>query len=237
MFHFFFFKLTSNFGLFLGKLNANKGCQGTSPTWLNDVVWFLMWEDNRGTFSLEEALLWIMDSYFDQKRRFKVKNVIKWWICFLQTCSFSLQDIHCWTGVVWITCGLLWCFYELFGLSFWRHPFTAEDPWWASDAMLNFSKSVLMKRQTHLHREWPEGEYTFSVFRIIHVIFHLSTKKWNKLPKNSLKALAVYSTSLTQPSYFTIIKILGLDTVLFPYHDKRTAIGAITIIKLLFYGI
>ncbi len=22
--------------------------------------------------------------------------------------------------------GLLWCFYQLFGLSFWRHPFTAE---------------------------------------------------------------------------------------------------------------
>ncbi len=25
-------------------------------------------------------------------------------------------------------CGLLWCFYQLFGLSFWRHPFTAVDP-------------------------------------------------------------------------------------------------------------
>ncbi len=33
-----------------------------------------------------------------------------------------------WTGVVWITSGLLWCFYQLIGLSFWRHPFTAEDP-------------------------------------------------------------------------------------------------------------
>ncbi len=31
-------------------------------------------------------------------------------------------------GVVWITCGLLWCFYQLFELPFWRHPFTAEDP-------------------------------------------------------------------------------------------------------------
>ncbi len=30
--------------------------------------------------------------------------------------------------MVWITCGLLCCFYHLFGLSFWRHPFTAEDP-------------------------------------------------------------------------------------------------------------
>ncbi len=46
----------------------------------------------------------------------------------------SSQDINWWTGVMWITCGSLWCFYQLFGLSFWRHPFTAEDPlvskWW-----------------------------------------------------------------------------------------------------------
>ncbi len=41
---------------------------------------------------------------------------------------FTSQDINCQTGVLWITCGLLWCFYQLFGLSFWRHPFTAEDP-------------------------------------------------------------------------------------------------------------
>ncbi len=42
------------------------------------------------------------------------------------------------------SCGLLWCFYQLFELSFWRHPFTAEDP------LVSFSKSVLMKKQTHL---------------------------------------------------------------------------------------
>ncbi len=29
---------------------------------------------------------------------------------------------------MWITCGLLWCFYQLFWLWFWWHPFTAEDP-------------------------------------------------------------------------------------------------------------
>ncbi len=28
----------------------------------------------------------------------------------------------------WITCRLLWCAFQLFGLSFWRHPFTVEDP-------------------------------------------------------------------------------------------------------------
>ncbi len=34
------------------------------------------------------------------------------------------QDINWWTGVV----GLWWCFYQLFRVSFWRHPFTAEHP-------------------------------------------------------------------------------------------------------------
>ncbi len=32
------------------------------------------------------------------------------------------------TGVVWVICGLFRCFYQLFELSFWRHPFNAEDP-------------------------------------------------------------------------------------------------------------
>ncbi len=33
-----------------------------------------------------------------------------------------------WTEAMVVDCGLLWtCFYQLFGLSFWRHPFTAED--------------------------------------------------------------------------------------------------------------
>ncbi len=41
-------------------------------------------------------------------------------LCFLQTRSFSLQDVNWWTGAVWIIDG----FYQLFGLSFWRHPFT-----------------------------------------------------------------------------------------------------------------
>ncbi len=40
--------------------------------------------------------------------------------------SYNHTDINWWTGVVLITSGLLWCFYQLFGLSFWWHP--AEDP-------------------------------------------------------------------------------------------------------------
>ncbi len=50
------------------------------------------------------------------------------------------QDIKWWTGV---TCILLWCFNQLFELSFWRHSFISEDP--------NLLKSVPVKKQTHLH--------------------------------------------------------------------------------------
>ncbi len=32
------------------------------------------------------------------------------------TDHFASQDVNCWTGVVWIACGLLWCLYQLFEL-------------------------------------------------------------------------------------------------------------------------
>ncbi len=58
---------------------------------------------------------------------------------------FTSQDINWWTGDGWITCGLLWCFCQLFQLSFWRHPFTADDPlvskWCNADFLQNSSTS------------------------------------------------------------------------------------------------
>ncbi len=70
----------------------------------------------------------------------------------------SSLDVNWWTGVVWITCGLLWCFYQLFGLSFWRHPFTAEHPL-LRDWCRHISPN-LMKKQTHPNLGRPEGEHT-----------------------------------------------------------------------------
>ncbi len=46
---------------------------------------------------------------------------------FFTNWKFVSQEVNWWTGVVWIICGLR-CFYQLFGLSFWRHPFTKEHP-------------------------------------------------------------------------------------------------------------
>ncbi len=77
---------------------------------------------------------------------------------------FASQDIIWWTGVLWITCALLWCFYQLFGLSFWRHPFTAEDPflskwcsatflqiWWGNKLIYIFDGLRVSKLSANFH--------------------------------------------------------------------------------------
>ncbi len=51
---------------------------------------------------------------------------------------------------------------------------------WVSDGMLYFSKSVLMKKQTHLHLEWPEGEDIFSKFLGWTISFILLLIKWER---------------------------------------------------------
>ncbi len=55
-------------------------------------------------------------------------------------------------------CGLVWCFYQLL---FWTLILMAPIHFRGSLIMIHFSKSVLMKKQTHLHLWWPEGEYFF----------------------------------------------------------------------------
>ncbi len=88
---------------------------------------------------------------------------------------FTSQDINWWTGVLWITCGLLWCFYQLFGLLFWRHPFTAEDPlvskwcnatflqtWWRNKLIYILDCLRLSKYSANLHFG---GNYFFIMWR------------------------------------------------------------------------
>ncbi len=66
-------------------------------------------------------------THFVEKQWFK-QNSLTMDLFLSNTQLFTSQDVNLCTGAVWITCGLLWCFYQLFGISFWRHPFTAEDP-------------------------------------------------------------------------------------------------------------
>ncbi len=83
---------------------------------------------------------------------------IKWWICFLQAHSFSLH-------INWFIDGLellLWCYCDGFISCLDSHSDGTHSlqrvHWWSSDVMLNFSKSVPMKKQTHLYLVWPEDE-------------------------------------------------------------------------------
>ncbi len=102
-----------------------------------DLCIFHSWF-RRDNFKTGEILWLIMDLYFAGS--FKLQNLRLMMDLFITNMHFfASQDICWWTGVVWITCGLLWCFYQLFGLSFWRHPFTAEDPLvskWRNDKFL-----------------------------------------------------------------------------------------------------
>ncbi len=59
---------------------------------------------------------------------------IHWWYLWIIVMFLSVvltliltAPIHC-RGSIGGICGLLWCFYQWFGLSFWWHPMTAEDP-------------------------------------------------------------------------------------------------------------
>ncbi len=89
-----------------------------------------------------------------QTRLWSIQSWQKQLICWNADARWVKAMVHpkiniCWTcahpqalkmltdGLEW--CGLLWCFYQLFGLSFWRHPFTAEDPLlrhWCRDTFL-----------------------------------------------------------------------------------------------------
>ncbi len=60
---------------------------------------------------------------FHRRKNIKLKGFNNGFVSYKHTgfCFTRLTD-----GLEW--CGLLWCFYQLFGPLFWRHPFTAEDP-------------------------------------------------------------------------------------------------------------
>ncbi len=49
-------------------------------------------------------------SCFDQKQQPKVKTSFMMDLLLKNTQLFTSHDVNWWTGVVWVTCGLLWCF-------------------------------------------------------------------------------------------------------------------------------
>ncbi len=109
----------------------------------------------------------VQDSYcFNWKQQFEVKNVLMMDLFLTNTQLLTSQDNNWWTGVVWITCGLLWCFYQCLD-SFWRHPFTAEHPllrqwcnatflqiWWRNRLIYIFDGLRVSKLSTTFFFGW-----------------------------------------------------------------------------------
>ncbi len=111
--------------------------------------WILMWEDNR-------------DGLFHWRKCFWLSSWNALMMDLFVTCKQISAD-----GLE--LCGLL-CFYQLFGFSFWRHPFTAEDPL-VSDVL--FLQSVPMMKQTlrHFLALWHFDGLRISTFSVKYSIF------------------------------------------------------------------
>ncbi len=112
------------------------------------------------------------------------------------------------------TCGLLWCFYSY---SDSTHSLQMIH-WWASDVMLNFSKSVPIKKWTHLQLGWPESDYIFNYFLSIPLIIKGALSKF-----------------LSEFSWILLIPKVPLTLILFrwvtcrypePYYSYRLSTGA-----------
>ncbi len=108
-------------------------------------------------------------------------------MCFLQTFNFTRCELMDWSGVhyLWI----IVMFYQLFGPSFWRHPFTAEDPLVSKLCNAKFQQNFSCE-ETHSSTSWmPCGWVNFQrtfefwgwiitsidYISIIFLFFHLRT--------------------------------------------------------------
>ncbi len=99
----------------------------------------------------------IREQTADKNITIRIKNV------FLTNMQlFTSHDINLWTGVVFFCLLVDYCdvFICLDSHSDGTHSLQRIH-WWTSDVTLNFSKSVPIKKQTHLDLGWPEGTFSF----------------------------------------------------------------------------
>ncbi len=132
-----------------------------------------------------------------------------WWIWSLQTCSVSLlktliDGLEC--------CGLLWCFYQQFELSFWRHPFTAEDPLvskWCNAKLFSFS----LRKATMTWKWFKWFQSFWVIYSFSNTLFHSSgigksgCRTEDEHPLPSLKTKRVLNSDW-RPSVSIEIEIL-----------------------------
>ncbi len=103
-------------------------------------------DSDRVTVSLERAMLYVL--------------IMDMFLANMQL--LISQDMNWWTGVVCITCGLLWCFISCLDSHSDGTHSLQRIHWWASYVMLNFNKTFPVKKHTHLHLGCPADESIFS---------------------------------------------------------------------------
>ncbi len=109
----------------------------------------ILWNEKL-CISLEKAILWIEDLHFSQKQPFEVKNI--------------LMDLFLTNTQLFAYCNVFISCLD-FDSDGTHSPQMIH--WWASDVMLNFSKSAPVQKTTHLNLGWPEAEYIFSKFSFL----------------------------------------------------------------------
>ncbi len=119
-----------------------------------DLCIFLSWF-RQDDFITRESNVMDRRFIFFPKQHFKVKTP-QWRICFFQTC-LTRHELMDWSGVDY--CNVF--FSCLDSYSDGTHSLQ-KIHWGATDVMQHLSKSVLMKKQTHLHFEWLGSEHIFS---------------------------------------------------------------------------
>ncbi len=87
---------------------------------------------------------------------------------------FTSQDINWWTGV---TCGLLWCFYQLLDSHSDGTHSLQRIHWWASHVMLHFSKS------------WWRNKLIYILDGLRMSIYSVNFHFWVNFSFNSLRSL------------------------------------------------
>ncbi len=141
---------------------------------------------------------WRKQFYELWKQWFEFKNILMD-LFVLPTCRFS----HYKTVIDGLEscCELLWCFYQLFGLSFWRHPFTAEHPLVSKWYNAKFPK-IYSKEKTNSSTSWMNtfsANYNFGV----NCSFNIETKNCT-VPLRQI-CMCVLNDLISYPG-FTLIK-------------------------------
>ncbi len=108
-------------------------------------------------------------------------------------------------GLKW--CGLLWCFYQLFGLSFWRHPFTAEHPLlrqWDTDEVLQI---WWRKKLIYISDGLRESKYLANVHFWVNYSFKYTSEvnhSWNSISEGTWVQKQLILSIIQQQFHFYV---------------------------------